>query len=217
GRQVDYMRFFLASSVVALQPYYAQDIIDLGGYFMGINRTTKRLIFGNRKLLKNPHGIIIGHTGSGKSVIIKLTEILQTLIATDDDVLVLDPQNEFEEIIRALGGAYFDLTPKSGMNLNGFEVTEEVFYSDKKTKEKFVATQTAYAKSLVAATMNNILFTQEHATYVSRATSIMYEKIFAQNKLRKQPTLKMLREEIQVILSGEAGQDSHNREILQTI
>ena len=105
GRQVDYMRFFLASSVVALQPYYAQDIIDLGGYFMGINRTTKRLIFGNRKLLKNPHGIIIGHTGSGKSVIIKLTEILQTLIATDDDVLVLDPQNEFEEIIRALGGA----------------------------------------------------------------------------------------------------------------
>ena len=40
GRQVDYMRFFLASSVVALQPYYAQDIIDLGGYFMGINRTT---------------------------------------------------------------------------------------------------------------------------------------------------------------------------------
>lgn len=217
GRQVDYMRFFLASSVVALQPYYAQDIIDLGGYFMGINRTTKRLIFGNRKLLKNPHGIIIGHTGSGKSVIIKLTEILQTIIATDDDVLVLDPQNEFEEIIRALGGAYFDLTPKSGMNLNGFEVTEEVFYADKKTKEKFVATQTAYAKSLVAATMNNILFTQEHATYVSRATSIMYGKIFAQKKLKKQPTLKMLREELYTILSGEAGQDSHNREILQTI
>ena len=217
GRQVDYMRFFLSSSVVALQPYYAQDVIDLGGYFMGINRTTKRLIFGNRKLLKNPHGIIIGHTGSGKSVIIKLTEILQSLIATDDDVLILDPQNEFEAVIRMLGGAYFDLTPKSGMNLNGFEVTEEVFYADKRTKEKFVATQTAYAKSLVAATMNNILFTQEHATYVSRATGIMYEKIFAQKRLKKQPTLKMLREEIDTILSGEAGQDSHNREILQTI
>lgn len=217
GRQVDYMRFFLASSVVALQPYYAQDIIDLGGYFMGINRTTKRLIFGNRKLLKNPHGIIIGHTGSGKSVIIKLTEILQTLIATDDDVLVLDPQNEFEDIIRALGGVYFDLTPKSEMHLNGFEMTEEVFYADKKTREKFVATQTAYAKSLVAATMNHILFTQEHATFVGRATNVMYETIFAQKRLKKQPTLKMLREEIHTILSGEAGQDSHNREILQTI
>ena len=93
GRQVDYMRFFLSSSVVAFQPFYAQDIIEPGGYMYGLNRSTKRLILGNRKLLMNPHGIIIGHTGSGKSLLIKLTEILQTLLGTKDDILVLDPQN----------------------------------------------------------------------------------------------------------------------------
>ena len=93
GRQVDYMRFLLASSVAAFQPFYAQDIIEPGGYMYGLNRTTKRLILGNRKLLMNPHGIIIGHTGSGKSLLIKLTEILQTLLGTNDDILILDPQN----------------------------------------------------------------------------------------------------------------------------
>ena len=187
GRQVDYMRFFLSSSVAAFQPFYAQDIIEPGGYMYGLNRSTKRLILGNRKLLMNPHGIIIGHTGSGKSLLIKLTEILQTLLGTRDDILILDPQLEFRAIVLAFGGIYFDLTPKSGIYLNGFEVYEDVFYGDKETRERFVATQTRYARSLLAAVMNNIVFTQEHASVVGRCCRRMYEKTFAQKKLKKQP------------------------------
>ena len=99
----------------------------------------------------NPHAIIVGHTGSGKSVLIKATEIFQTLISTSDDILILDPQNEFKEIVEKYGGSYFDLTPKSKIYINGFEVSDAVFYADKDTKEKFIATQTKYAKSLVAA------------------------------------------------------------------
>lgn len=215
GRQVDYMRFFLSSSMVAMQPYFAQDILDPGGYFYGLNLTTKRLIFGNRKLLMNPHAIIVGHTGSGKSVLIKATEIFQTLISTSDDILILDPQNEFKEIVEKYGGSYFDLTPKSKIYINGFEVSDAVFYADKDTKEKFIATQTKYAKSLVAAIMTNILFTQEHATVVSRATRKMFDKIFAQKKLKKQATLRMLREEIKLEL--ENAKDDYDRSIIKPI
>ena len=215
GRQVDYMRFFLSSSMVAMQPYFAQDILDPGGYFYGLNLTTKRLIFGNRKLLMNPHAIIVGHTGSGKSVLIKATEIFQTLISTSDDILILDPQNEFKEIVEKYGGSYFDLTPKSKIYINGFEVSDAVFYADKDTKEKFIATQTKYAKSLVAAIMTNILFTQEHATVVSRATRKMFDKIFAQKRLKKQATLRMLREEIKLEL--ENAKDDYDRSIIKPI
>ena len=59
-----------------------------------------------------------------------------------------------------------------------------------------MATQTRYARSLLAAVMNNIVFTQEHASVVGRCCRRMYEKTFAQKKLKKQPTLKMLRAEI---------------------
>lgn len=163
----------------------------------------------------NPHAIIVGHTGSGKSVLIKATEIFQTLISTSDDILILDPQNEFKEIVEKYGGSYFDLTPKSKIYINGFEVSDAVFYADKDTKEKFIATQTKYAKSLVAAIMTNILFTQEHATVVSRATRKMFDKIFAQKRLKKQATLRMLWEEIRLEL--ENAKDDYDRSIIKPI
>lgn len=215
GRQVDYMRFFLASSVVAFQPYYAQDIIEPGGYIYGMNRTTKRLVIGNRKLLMNPHGIIIGHSGSGKSFFIKLTDILQTLIATEDDILVLDPQNEFQSIIKKLGGIYYDLTPKSKIYLNGFEVSDEVFAADEDAKEKFIARQTDYAKSLLAAIMDNITVTQEHNTVISRCTRRMFETVFQGRKLKKQPTLIWLREEIRKEL--EQVTNAHDEAVIRPI
>ena len=63
----------------------------------------------------NPHAIIVGHTGSGKSVLIKATEIFQTLISTSDDILILDPQNEFKEIADKVCkkpcGSYHDKYP----------------------------------------------------------------------------------------------------------
>ncbi len=84
----------------------------------------------------NPHAIIVGHTGSGKSVLIKATEIFQTLISTSDDILILDPQNEFKEIVEKYGGSYFDLTPKSKIYINGFEVSDAVFLSGQRYKRK---------------------------------------------------------------------------------
>lgn len=215
GRQVDYMRFFLTSSLVAFQPYHAQDVIEPGGQLYGINRTTHRFIIGNRKMLPNPHGIIIGFSGSGKSMYIKLTELSQTLVATDDDIMILDPQNEFEHICRQYHGAYFDLTPKSGMYLNGFEVSEEVFRSDQETQRKFIAAQTEYAKSICAAAMKNILVTQEHDSVVSRCTERMFAKIFVQKRLKQQPTLSLLREEVRDELSRTS--NGHDEKIIREI
>ena len=62
-------------------------------------------------------------------MLIKLTELSQTLLSTDDDIMIIDPQNEFRDIVEKDKGSYFDLTPKSGIFLNGFEVSEEVFAS----------------------------------------------------------------------------------------
>ena len=74
----------------------------------------------NKKFRKNP----VSSLSFTKSVLIKATEIFQTLISTSDDILILDPQNEFKEIVEKYGGSYFDLTPKSKIYINGFEVSE---------------------------------------------------------------------------------------------
>lgn len=59
---------------------------------------------------------MVGHTGSGKSFFIKETEIAQPLLSTNDDVIILDPNNEQMEFIRSLrGGMYFDFTPEQNL------------------------------------------------------------------------------------------------------
>ena len=78
-----------------------------------------------------------------------------------------------------------------------------------------MATQTKYARSLLAAIMNNIVFTQEHASVVGRCCRRMYEKIFAQKKLKKQPTLKMLRAEIKEEL--DKARSAYDQNIIRPI
>lgn len=215
GRQVDYMRFFLTSSLVAFQPYHAQDVIEPGGQMLGINRITQHYILGNRKNLPNPHAIVIGPSGAGKSMFIKLTEIAQSLVMTDDDILIIDPQNEFEGVCHMYGGVYYDLTPQSGIYLNGFQISEEVFKSSKQVQQLFIAKQAEYAKTICAASMRQIQVTQEHNSVISRCAERMFEQAFAQKRLKRQPTLAWLREEIRKEL--DAVDNKHDEDIIRQI
>lgn len=194
GRQVNHMRFLLTSSAVAFQPFYSKNLHDPGGMILGLNRITKQLLIGNRKKLKNPHGMICGHTGSGKSFFVKTTEISQPLLFTDDDILVIDPNNEQKEFITALGGQYFDFTPQCQIYLNPFEVPRVIWESDSIGRNRFVAKMSEYAGRFCAATMKNMLVTQVHLNLIDRAVRSMYEKYFAQKKYQpqNQPTLTLL-------------------------
>ncbi len=215
GRQVDVMRPFLTSSAVSLQPYYAQDIQDIGGFLYGSNRTTKRLILGDRKKLKNPHGMIIGHTGSGKSLLMKLTELSQTLISTKDDILMIDPQNECQDYCLQHGGQFYDLTPNSHMYLNPLEIPEEVFYGEPMIRKRFIADQTTFAISFCSAAMQNIVTTQEHYSVIGRCIRKMYETYLDQKTLKTQPTLLEFREELKKELDKADNED--DRQLIRKI
>ncbi len=207
GRQVNCMRSFLTSSIVAFHPYYAQDLQEVGGICYGLNQTTKRLIIGNRKKLDGPHGMIVSPTGKGKSMLIKMTEISQTLITTDDDIWIIDPQNEFKDIVKKYGGQFFDFTPKSDMHLNPFEIPLSVFEADYGTKEKFVAIQKDYAKSFCCSTMIGIEVNSLHYKIISRCVQEMYEIAFTQKRLKEQPSLRKFYELLGVQVKELEGED----------
>lgn len=188
GRQVNHMHSLFTSSAVAFQPFYARDLQDKDAYVYGLNRITKHLLRGNRKRLKAPHGMIVGHTGGGKSFLIKETEIAQTLLFTDDDVIILDPNNEQEDFIKSCKGQYFDFTPQCQIYLNPFEIPQDVWEGDLVIRNRFIAKKTEYAISFCAAAMTNILVTQVHMNYIGRAVRKVYEEHFKQ-KRRRNPTL----------------------------
>lgn len=196
-RLVNKMRSFLTSSLVALQPFYAQDLQELGGFFYGVNKTTNHLVFANRKFLKSPHGMIVGHTGGGKSFLIKETEVSQTLLSTDDDLQMIDPQNEMEGICAMYGGKFLNIMPKSNIHINPMEVPADIFNEDdNKRREQFVSDVIEWANSFCASVMMNILFTQEHKSFIGRAMRNIYAKVFENKNMKLQPTLPDLRNEL---------------------
>lgn len=56
--------------------------------------------------------MIVGHTGSGKSYFMKETEVAQTLLSTQDDLIAIDPQNEMQGTCAMFGGKFLDFTAK---------------------------------------------------------------------------------------------------------
>ncbi|MEE3482139.1 MAG: hypothetical protein VZQ80_09165 [Lachnospiraceae bacterium] len=199
-RLVKCMRAFFSSSLVGLQPFYAEDLIEPGGAFFGINRTTNHLIFANRKALPSPHGIIIGHSGGGKSFLIKSTEIAQTLLSTDDDVTVIDPQNEMDMICDIFHGQFLDLTPKSVIHVNPMEIPQTILEDRTPNRqnniEAFIADVSDWAFSFCSAAMKNMQVTQEHRSFIGEAVRRLYERAFSVRHLKEHPTIKDLRAEL---------------------
>lgn len=194
ARRVDHMRSMLTSSMVAFQPYHAMDLIQPGGTFYGINKLTKNIIMLNRKKLKNSNGCIFGHTGSGKSMLLKITEIGQTYVTTDDDIFMIDPQNEMEYITGHFGGQFFDLTASSGIYLNPVEVPEEILYStDLKEKDKFIGMKADFIEAFVYSCLKGIMPNGFHKTLIVRCVKKLYDRVF-QSRHPVSPLLSDLRD-----------------------
>lgn len=206
ARQVNVMRSMLTSSMVAFHPYHAADLMEAGGYYYGTNRNTKNVIIGDRKKLKNTNGIIVGHTGSGKSMLMKLIEVNQTMIRTQDDIIIIDPQNEFEYPCERFGGEFIDMNLQSKIGVNPFEIPELVKYSDDLSqREEFIGKMCTYAKALCYAAMTNITPTGIHNTVIDLAIKRIYYSEF--NKKEPQnPTILSLYEAINKETSLEARQ-----------
>ncbi len=210
SRQVKKMRTFLASSLVAMQPFYSKNLVEKGGTFYGRDVTTQQLVFANRKKLPSPHGVVVGNTGSGKSMLIKMTDISQVLLSSDDDVMIIDPQNETQYICALYGGKFFDMTPRGDIHINPMEIPLSVFNSKSdKIKKTFVSSVNGWANGFVEAVMKGLTYNSEHKAFVTEAVEKVYDKTF-ESKTLVQPTIRNVRNEL-VRMEEETEYESDQR------
>lgn len=99
--EVSIKRTLTAEGCCVFMPFNAQDLNTTGGNFYGTNAITGNLITYDRARAKNPAAFIFGIPGSGKSFLAK-HEMMQTLLKTEDDILVLDPEREFFPLAAAI-------------------------------------------------------------------------------------------------------------------
>ena len=94
----------LTRSVTALVPFVAQEVQSPQGIFYGRNAITGNLIVGDRTKLINGNAMVIATSGSGKSMSVKMEIIMEFLRWPNARFILVDPENEYELLVKALGG-----------------------------------------------------------------------------------------------------------------
>lgn len=109
-----------SSPLSSLFPFVSFDLTSEQGILYGINRHNSSLVLFDRFSLENYNSITFAKSGSGKSFATKL-EILRTLMF-DTEVIVIDPEREYEFLAEAVGGRYFNISLSSEHHINPFDL-----------------------------------------------------------------------------------------------
>lgn len=109
-----------SSPLSSLFPFISFDLTSDKGILYGINRHNSSLVLFDRFLLENYNSVTFAVAGAGKSYNTKL-EILRTLMF-DTDVIVIDPEKEYEYMAEATGGRYFNISLNSEHHINPFDL-----------------------------------------------------------------------------------------------
>jgi len=104
----------------SLFPFVSFDLTSDKGILYGVNRHNSSLVIFDRFSLENYNSITFAKSGSGKSFAVKL-EILRTLMF-DADVIVIDPEREYEYLAESVGGRYFNISLSSEHHINPFDL-----------------------------------------------------------------------------------------------
>ena len=126
---VEVQRGLTTSSTAIFVPFTTQELFQSGkeALYCGLNALSNNLIMVDRKLLKNPNGLILGTPGSGKSFAAK-REIVNVMLLTGDHVIVCDPEAEYGALVRRLGGQVIRISPTSTDYINPMDLN--LNYSD---------------------------------------------------------------------------------------
>lgn len=101
-------------------PFVSFDLTSDKGILYGVNRHNSSLVIFDRFSLPNYNSITFATSGAGKSYATKL-EIIRTLMF-DTEVIVIDPEREYEFLAEALGGRYFNIALSSDHHINPFDL-----------------------------------------------------------------------------------------------
>lgn len=101
-------------------PFTSADLSDDHGILYGINMHNSGLVIFDRFSLENGNSVVFAKSGAGKSFFVKLEALRSLMLGTE--VFIIDPENEYERMSEAVGGAYVKLSLNSPTRINPFDL-----------------------------------------------------------------------------------------------
>ncbi len=128
-------------------PFASQEMTQKGGIVYGLNKVTHNIITFNRMTADSYNMLVLGFTGSGKSFFVKKEILLTVLNKTyDADVIIIDPQNEYGKLCRAVGGTEIRIKASGAHHINPLDIS--VSYGENPIAEKAEFLQSMMAEIL---------------------------------------------------------------------
>ena len=109
-------------------PFTSADLTQDKGILYGINMHNNGLVIFDRFSLENANMVVFAKSGAGKSFTVKL-EALRSMM-TGAEIIIIDPENEYQKLCDAVGGSYVRLSLNSDVRINPFDLPKVVDSED---------------------------------------------------------------------------------------
>ena len=122
--QLQIRRNFATGALSTSFPFTSADLTQDNGILYGINMHNSGLVIFDRFSLENSNSVVFATSGAGKSFSVKLEALRSMMLGTE--VFIVDPENEYQRMCDAVGGAYVHLSLNSTTRINPFDLPRVV-------------------------------------------------------------------------------------------
>ena len=186
--QIEIQRGLTTSSTAVFVPFTTQEIFQRGeALYYGLNALSNNMIMVDRKLLKNPNGLILGTPGSGKSFSAK-REMTNAFLLTNDDIIVCDPEAEYFPLVHKLGGQVIRISPISMDYINPLDIN--LNYSEEESPLTLKSDFILSLCELIVGGKNGLEPVEK--TLIDRSVRLVYQDFLADPVPEKMPVLEDL-------------------------
>lgn len=206
-RKIDAFRTLTTESLAVFMPFKVQEIMDAGGIYYGENAVSHNLIMVNKENLLNQSSIILGVPGSGKSFCAKQL-IFFLMLATDDDIIICDPEGEYGAMVDAMG----DIGSVIRISAGGRDRLNAMYMVDGYGDNNPLVVKSQFIMSLIEQIDNKGVGPQQKSI-IDRCVKAVYLEAEQSGKV---PTLCTLREKLLQQPEPEAKQIALSMELFTT-
>ena len=185
ARKINTFRTLVTESLAVFMPFKVQEIQEPGGIYFGENSISHNLILCNMENLLNQSMFILGIPGSGKSFFAKL-HILNLALATNDDIIICDPEGEYAPLVNALKGEVIHIAAGGRDHINAMDMVDG--YGDNNP----IADKSQFIMSLIEQIDKNGVGAHQKSI-IDRCVDAVYRDC---SKSGTTPTLRTLRRKL---------------------
>jgi len=126
--QLQIRRNFGTGALSTSFPFTSANLSDGKGILYGINMHNSGLVLFDRWSLENSNSVVFAKSGAGKSFAVKLEALRSMMFGTE--IFIIDPENEYQKMSEAVGGAYIRLSLNSTVRINPFDLPKVIDSED---------------------------------------------------------------------------------------